>query len=698
MNIFNLFTKKFGKNEKSFNNDTWTSFGGVNAGGVSNQNTLHNFQNWVFVAVDKNASSVANARYKVMKYDKGDDVEVFEGDIYNFMQKPCDYLSFKELTYISEAYKELAGNSFWKLDEDKKVIPLIPTKVSPLIKDGMFTGYKYQNGTKTEALEIDEVKHDKIVDLEKPYWGRGILTRIAGWVDTDRYASEFNRLFFINGASFGGFIETDEESRERIELIKTGLVNQHTGVGNAHKIAILPKNSKFASAGSSMRDMEFSTLDDKYRDKILSGFGVPKTLVGLTTEVNRASAEASEYIYAQYTIKPKVEKYVEFLNNEIIPLFDKSGKYYIAYEEFVPDNMDYKLREREIALNRQPYKTINEVRSENGLPPITGGDVVYGAPFNEPIGEPIPQKSNKPEPRTTLEDKIDKIAKKTLEITKPTEEEIVDIKHKEFVARTESFIDTFTEKIQLFNDKQKAKVYEKLNMFVEKAVAKKEIFDFDNEVGTMVDFVKPMLKVILTEQALREFEDQGFQGAVDITTDKVDLLLQREAKRVAKSYNDTTLKLLKRTINDGIVKGEGIRELTDRVSKVYEFSNVSRAKMVAHTESFYIANEGSKIAYQQSGVVSEMKWYTAYDERTCEFCGPMHEKVIGISETFFNKGETVTGSQGGKMSADYRAIDVPPLHPNCRCFIRPETIEIKDIKVETKKEDLSDLLNLLDNE
>ena len=43
---------------------------------------------------------------------------------------------------------------------------------------------------------------------------------------------------------------------------------------------------------------------------------------------------------------------------------------------------------------------------------------------------------------------------------------------------------------------------------------------------------------------------------------------------------------------------------------------------------------------------------------------------------FFNKGDTVVGDEGGKLVADYRAIDVPPLHTNCRCRILPETIEI----------------------
>jgi hypothetical protein len=59
----------------------------------------------------------------------------------------------------------------------------------------------------------------------------------------------------------------------------------------------------------------------------------------------------------------------------------------------------------------------------------------------------------------------------------------------------------------------------------------------------------------------------------------------------------------------------------------------------------------------------------------CPYCGPMHGRVIDVSDNFFGKGETVSGSDGSTMETNYRAIDVP-LHTNCRCFIRPEQIEV----------------------
>jgi len=56
----------------------------------------------------------------------------------------------------------------------------------------------------------------------------------------------------------------------------------------------------------------------------------------------------------------------------------------------------------------------------------------------------------------------------------------------------------------------------------------------------------------------------------------------------------------------------------------------------------------------------------------------MAGKTIDVGADYFRKGDVSVGSDGSKMKLNYRAIDVPPLHTNCRCFIRPELIDIGD--------------------
>jgi hypothetical protein len=45
--------------------------------------------------------------------------------------------------------------------------------------------------------------------------------------------------------------------------------------------------------------------------------------------------------------------------------------------------------------------------------------------------------------------------------------------------------------------------------------------------------------------------------------------------------------------------------------------------------------------------------------------------------TFSETMETldIEGDEGGSMTADYGDVSAPPLHPDCRCYIRPRSVE-----------------------
>lgn len=671
----------------------WTVIGS-DVGGVNDRNLLQSNKEWVFIAADKIARSVAGIRFKVMRYQRnGDDQEVFDGPLVDFLESPAKDYTGKDFLYLTTSYKELTGNAFWEIEKDRKLRPLIPTSIAPVVENGKLTGYRYSEGGKQRVIAPENVLHDRYVDPAKPYWGVGKLAKIARWVDTSGFANEFLRRFFVNGATFGGFIETEEETEERIKLIKAGLANDHVGVDNAHKTGVLPKGAKYQRVTGNMSEIEMGETDDRYRDKILAGFGVPKTLVGLTTDVNRASAEASEYIFAKYTIKPIADSLIEFLNMRVAPLLDTTGKFYFAYEEFVPINEELKLKEREIALNKQPYMTQNEVRASAGLPPVKGGDVIYGNPMLAPLGQPQaapesnPGEDEEDEPKKAaparirgalrrerlIEDIVEKTAKAIPDLSTFIDPDIAS--HKAFVGRVSAHENLIAGRVRDFNNQQERDVQQNLRS-ITKAVSKTDLFNMDEEVRVMVDAISPLLSGLMIEQAVEEYLAQGFTGTLDPNAEAIQRIVHLAAKRLARSYNNTTAKLLKQALNDGITNGDDLSQLAARVKQVYDYSNEIRALMVARTEAFYIANEANREAYRQSGVVKTMRWYTAEDELVCEYCGPMHGTVIGINESFFKKGEEMQGRDGGVLKLDYRAINVPPLHTNCRCFIRPETIEV----------------------
>ena len=78
-----------------------------------------------------------------------------------------------------------------------------------------------------------------------------------------------------------------------------------------------------------------------------------------------------------------------------------------------------------------------------------------------------------------------------------------------------------------------------------------------------------------------------------------------------------------------------------------------------------------------SGVVQTVKWYTAEDDKVCEFCQAQDGKEFGIEDNFYDGGDAIEGANGKIMTADYGDIEAPQLHLDCRCYIRPDEISME---------------------
>ena len=108
MGIFDNFRDFFGKKKSTnLSEDQWINLSG-GADGVNERNLLLNNKEWVFVAVAKVASSVAGVRFKVMKYKRnGDDQEVFDGPLVEFLETPAHGFTGKDFIYLNTAWNEV---------------------------------------------------------------------------------------------------------------------------------------------------------------------------------------------------------------------------------------------------------------------------------------------------------------------------------------------------------------------------------------------------------------------------------------------------------------------------------------------------------------------------------------------------------------------------------------------------------------
>ena len=686
----------------------WTPFYGADASSrVTKANLMDNDKNWVYVCTDKIADSVAGVQLKLMRYsNKGEDVEVFDHPALNLLNKPNPYQSGRNFKYSTISHEELTGNAYWLKDvaqNPKVLIPLNPKYVTPVIsKDGTtIERYKYREGQISKDIPVELIYHLRYPNPGSFLLGRGTVEPIAEWVDVDNYATEFNRKFFINGASFGGFIESEASTKQAQELIRIGVENMHKGVRNAHKIGILPKGAKFNESKMTPKDMEFSEADNRFRDKILAAFGVPKSVVGIVEDVNRANAESSNYVFMAFTVKPKLDRLIDFLNEFYLPEFGATTNLYFTYVDPTPENQQILLEENKAAGAGAAWETVNEIRAKKGKEPVAGGDVIL-VPFNlTPIDSmganpadpnapysatnPPPSKSKAPKGNFERAKIVDGVAGKVFDMlkVKETRDELT-ARHKEFVVRVTTYEAKLMADIKKHDMAQKNKVIENVKKIVTKsaktkAVTKADLFNLDTEVGAMIDFATPLLNDLLDDEGTRAMIMLGLQDIFNPTYERIQKILNASIARMAKSYSQTTLDLLASKINEGLDAGEGIAKITDRISGVYDLTEEYRAERTARTEVYSVANDASREAYQQSDVVKTIKWVA--EQGCCEFCDAMEkEGPVAVSESFANKGDTVEGTDGGTYDLSYEKLNNPPMHPNCRCFIQPDEISVKSVK------------------
>lgn len=201
--------------------------------------------------------------------------------------------------------------------------PMRPDRVRVVINDrGVLTGYIYvgPDGERV-PLEKEDVIHVKRSNPLDIYRGLGPMQALAIKLDSNRLAAEYNRNFFLNSAEPGGIIEIedrldDDEFRELVHRWR----EQHQGVANAHRVAVL-EQGKWVERRYSMKDMAFPELAEISREDIREAFGYPKGMTGATEDVNKAVADANERMFGRYLIRPRLRKIRSALNNQLLPMF-----------------------------------------------------------------------------------------------------------------------------------------------------------------------------------------------------------------------------------------------------------------------------------------------------------------------------------------------------------------------------------------
>lgn len=265
---------------------------------------------------------------------------------------PNPYMPRQEFVEVIQQHMDLTGETDWLVSwvgsMPIELWPMRPDKIEPIPHPSKFlSGYIYMGPDGQQIpLTTKQCLQMKMPNPLDPYRGMGPVQSILTDLDSTKYSAEWNRNFFLNSAQPGGVIQFDRQlSDEEFDEVTLRWAEQHKGIANAHRVAII-EGGQWVDRGFNMRDMQFAELRDVSRETIREAFGFPKPMLGAVDDVNRANAEAGEYVFARWLIVPRLERIKGTLNHDFLPLFgkDERKRFEFAYTSPVPPD-----QEREMA-------------------------------------------------------------------------------------------------------------------------------------------------------------------------------------------------------------------------------------------------------------------------------------------------------------------------------------------------------------
>lgn len=670
---------------------------------------------YVTACISKIAEKVASTElelYKVLN-SRGDTKEIEVSPILDLLYKPNPFQTKTEFWETTIINLKCTGDAYWLKIRNKggKVVELWnmrPDLVTITSDPELFIkNYKFQkeDGT-TVTLEKDDVVHFKYPNPLSQFFGLSPIQSAARRIQTEEFATQYQRNFFINSARPDALIKNKASTltAQQTDDLREGWNKKYKGLTNSSKIAILHGDLEYQQISLSQREMDYIESMKFTRDDILAAFKVPKPIVAIVDDVNRANSETAMFIFLSETVKPEVQRIVEKINEELVYV-DFGTEFYIDFEDPTPENRELKLKEYQQGLLSN-YLLINEVRQMEGLEPIAGGWSLY-LPFSVQAMGGLPQNGKKnadavivkqidTDPKMLLkapkqfsfkghywlkqkflltESILEGVAKAmATPKTKSGKGKKKEVKKTSYLSdavfrsayyyKTNQKIDANSAKLATamneFATRQKARVLAKLSK--RKAGTEKlnvtQIINKDKEIGLTISFIVPFIENYLKETAQDALATLSPQEDFN-TSKQIQAFIKNRSEKFGNEVTATTIDKLSATIAEGLADGEGIVALSDRVNEVYSEFTTYRSDMIARTEATAANAQGNIEGFRQSGVANGKEWINSGDDRVRD----EHQdgmgvggEIVGLDDFFSNK------------------LDAPS-EPNCRCVLGPAFIE-----------------------
>lgn len=370
------------------------------AGDVPDDNP-YGWNPWVYRGLNLIAENIAGLPFQ-LSIGVGDQrVPVERGPWHRLFQQPNASYTWHELVVATVVWLLAAGEVMWVLegDGDDYLHPFeIPSEVWPVIGGNAWEPVidprtKLVESWKAGAHEwpADCVVQFKLFNPKDPLRGLSALAPAMGGIRSDHKAAVWNERFFDNGADPGGTLTSDQVIHDSAvrERLRAQFEGRHRGYDRSHRVAFLEGGVKYTPHQVKHTDMAFLEQRKWSRSEVAVVLGIPEWFLGVTSDLNRATANSAERILWRNNLKPFGSKLGATITRRMIGLRDPGaalglgaewtgklrGEFEFDEVEALQEDFDKRLESAE-RMTRIGYglNVVNR-RFSLGMPDVEGGEV-----------------------------------------------------------------------------------------------------------------------------------------------------------------------------------------------------------------------------------------------------------------------------------------------------------------------------------
>lgn len=317
------------------------------------------------------AAAPLEARRKEMRglLKRSELTELTDHPFIDAMIDPNPYLSGTQMRKLNFIYGELAGEAFVLKQRNEFGMPIVYWPIPPNSVLATPSPSKPIFKISINSVQVDVPESEMVwfndPDPRNPLGrGSGFARAVVDELEIDEYAAKFLKSFFFNSARPDILISSSTMQKEDLQRARQDWMKNLRGFWRSHLPHFIRGELKVEVLSQDFQSMQFVELRKNARDFCQQTWGLPPEQLGILQSSNRATIEASDYLFNKNIIIPRLEAYREKMQKHISADYD--DRLILEYETPSLEDKQFSLS---VATTAPWSRTFDEWRELQGLEP-----------------------------------------------------------------------------------------------------------------------------------------------------------------------------------------------------------------------------------------------------------------------------------------------------------------------------------------